>query len=89
MNEQAQDPYRRYRRLVQRVVDGDIPRGKDFDACRAVVRAGGPEDAVYTAICALLEGALAEASLAIDDAQDLVPLLKGLARGSIPLRAVL
>ena len=54
-----------YRRLVQRVLEGGIPRGNDFDACRALLRspARGPE--AYQALCVLLEGALADPDMNI------------------------
>ena len=71
------------RRLVQRLLDGDIPRGIDFDACRAVVRGEASGEAANKALCMLLEGALADSTLDIDDVQTLVPLIKELARGTV------
>lgn len=79
----------RYRRLVTRVIDGDIPSGEDFDACRAMLRAEPSSEAAFTALCVLLEGALASPTLDIDATQDLVPLLKELARGSVLVEELL
>jgi len=72
-----------YRRLVQRVLTGHIPRGVDFDACRAVLRATPSGEEAFTAMAMLLEGALADPSFDIGDTQLLVPLLKELGRGSV------
>lgn len=72
-----------YRRLVQRVLAGRIPRGADFDACRAVLRTGLSGEAAFTALAMLLEGALADPAFDIGDTQLLVPLLKELGRGSV------
>lgn len=71
------------RRLVQRVVGGDIPSGRDFDACRAVLRTGCDDPTSFHALCTLLEGALADSTFGIDDTQELVPLLKALASGKV------
>lgn len=78
-----------YRRLVQRVLEGGIPAGRDFDACRAMLGSAhrGPE--AFHALCVLLEGALADPSLDIDEAQNMVPLLKQLARGTITVEDLL
>lgn len=72
-----------YRRLVQRVVEGEIPRGEDFDACRAVLVSQPSSDAAFTAVCVLLEGALADPAFDIDATQSLVPLLRQLASGAV------
>jgi len=72
-----------HRRIVQRVLTGDIPRGAEFDACRAVLRSGCDDQTAFHALSALLEGALADPDYDIDDTQELVPLLKKLARGDV------
>lgn len=72
-----------YRRLVQRLLRGDIPQGREFDACRAVLSSESSGDARNHALCLLLEGALADPTLHIDDTQMIVPLLKHLARGTV------
>ena len=71
------------RRLVHRLLDGEGPRGTEFDACRAVVRADPASESGFQALCMLLEGTLADPRLAIDDTQIVVPLLKALARGDV------
>jgi hypothetical protein len=78
-----------YRSLVQHVLAGRIPRGADFDACRAVLRTGLSGEAAFTALSMLLEGALADPSFDIADTQLLVPLLKELARGSVRVEELL
>jgi hypothetical protein len=72
-----------YRRLVQRLLEGGIPHGTEFDACRAVLSSESTGDASTHALCLLLEGALADPTLNIDDTQMIVPLLKHLARGTV------
>jgi hypothetical protein len=78
-----------HRRLVQRVLTGDIPRGVEFDACRAVLGSECDDQTVFHALSVLLEGALADPEYDIDDTQQLVPLLKALARGNVAARALL
>lgn len=78
-----------YRRLLQRVLGEGIPRGAEFDACRAVLLRENAGDATTHALCLLLEGALADPDLSIDDTQILVPLLKELARGTVTPEEVL
>ena len=82
-------PIEAYRRLVQRVLEGGIPEGSDFDACRAVLKTRPDGDMAFQELCMLLEGALAEPDLAIDDTQDLVPLLKALAAGTLGVEELL
>jgi hypothetical protein len=77
------------RRLVQRVLAGDIPQGGEFDACRAVLTTECDDQTTFQALSSLLEGALADPSYGIDDTQELVPLLKALARGEITARDLL
>jgi len=72
-----------YRRLVQRLIEGGIPHGREFDACRAVLSSEPFGDASTHALCMLLEGALADPEFDIDDTQTIVPLLKHLARGTV------
>ena len=78
-----------YRRLVQRVIVGDIPSGRDFDACRAVLDTDCDDPTAFHALCALLEGALADSSFGIDETQHLVPLLKALAHGEVMAKDLL
>ncbi len=78
-----------HRRLVQRVLTGDIPRGAEFDACRAVLSCECDDQTVFHALSALLEGALADPEYDIDDTQELVPLLKRLSRGDVVAKELL
>ena len=70
-------------RLVRRLLSGEDPRGPEFDACRALIRGEPRSEATFHALITLLEGALADPALDIDDTQVLVPLIKDLARGSL------
>jgi len=72
-----------YREVVRRLIRGELPRGEQFDACRAVLINGSGSDTNFQAMCLLLEGALADPSLAIDDTQVVVRLLKELASGTL------
>ena len=78
-----------HRRLVQRILTGDIPRSVEFDACRAVLGSTCDDQTAFHALSALLEGALADPKYDIDDTQQLVPLLKALARGDVAARELL
>lgn len=73
----------RYRALVRRILDGGPPHGVPFDSCRAVVRAEPESRSAFPALCMLLEGALADAALPVEETQLLVPLIKDLARGLV------
>jgi len=78
-----------YRRLVQRVLDGGIPQGLDYDACRAVLQSRSPGEEGFVALCVLLEGALADPMLDVAETQIVVPLLKRLARGTLRVEDLL
>jgi hypothetical protein len=78
-----------HRRLVQRVLEGGIPNGVEFDACRATLGFGAASDNAMQALCTLLEGALADPKLDIDDTQIVVPLLRRLARGAVSVEELL
>jgi hypothetical protein len=71
------------RALVRRLVDEGPPHGEEFRACRAVVTGEPAGEAAFEALCMILEGALADPGLAIDDTHTLVAVLKGLARGAV------
>jgi hypothetical protein len=81
--------YQAYRRLVKRVLAGGIPHGREFDACRGVLRSEPSDPAAFQALCMLLEGALADPNLGIDDTQTVVPLLKQLASGDVSVEKLL
>jgi hypothetical protein len=48
-----------------------------------VIRGKTEDETAFTALCMLLEGALADPALPIDDTQAVVALLKDLARGTV------
>jgi len=89
MTEDLGDPLDEHRRLVQRILSGGIPTGKDFDACRAILSGEVDDEAAFTALFMLLQGALADPFFGIDDTQKVVPILKGLARGELSARDIL
>jgi hypothetical protein len=76
----------RFRDLVGRILASERPGGAELDTCRAAFNAAinaGENEVAYQALCMLLEGALADPALSIDDTQILVPLLRALARGTV------
>jgi len=68
---------------ARRILGGPRPAGEEFDACRAVLRHDPRAPEAFAAACMLLEGALADPGLAIDDTRAVVRLLRALARGHI------
>ena len=74
------------RRLVQRILAGGIPTGKDFDACRAMLQTDCGDEEAFVALFTLLQGALADPFFGIDETQQVVPILKALARGNIVVK---
>ena len=86
MTEDLRNTIHEHRRLVQRILAGGIPEGKDFDACRAVLRTESSDDEAFAALFTLLQGALADPFFGIDETQQVVPILKALSRGEIAVR---
>jgi len=86
MTEDLRNAIQYHRRLVQRILAGGIPEGKDFDACRAALSAGCDDEEAFEALFYLLQGALADPFFGIDETQRLVPILKALSRGEIGVR---
>ena len=86
MTEDLRNTIDEHRRLVQRILAGGIPQGKDFDACRTVLKGDCDEDEAFAALFTLLEGALADPFFDIRDTQMVVPILKALARREIGVR---
>ena len=89
MNEDPENAISERRRLVQRILSGGIPKGKDFDTCRAILNGEADDEAAFGALFMLLQGALADPFFGIDDTQQVVPILKGLARGELSVRDLL
>lgn len=75
-----------HRRLVQRILAGGIPEGKDFDACRAMLQTECDDDEALAALFFLLEGALADPFFGIRETQRVVPILKAISRGELGVR---
>jgi hypothetical protein len=86
MTEDLRNPIQDHRRLVQRILAGGIPEGKDFDACRAVLHSDCTDEVAFEALFILLQGALADPFFGIDETQRVVPILKALSRGVIGVR---
>jgi hypothetical protein len=86
MTEDLHNSIDEHRRLVQRILAGGIPQGKDFDACRSVLASDCDDDEAFVALFTLLEGALADPFFDIRDTQMVVPTLKALARREIGVR---
>jgi hypothetical protein len=78
-----------FRALVRRVVAGERASGGELDACRAVLQRETDSGLTFQALCMLLEGALADPTLPIDDTRLVVTLLKQLARGAVAPEQVL
>ncbi len=68
---------------ARRLVAGPRPAGREFDACRAVLLDDPASPEAFAAACMLLEGALADPGLPIDDTRAVVRLLRALARGQV------
>jgi hypothetical protein len=88
MTEDLRNAIQNHRRLVQRILAGGIPEGKDFDSCRAVLRADCNDEEAFDALFYLLQGALADPFLGIDETQQVVPILKALSRGEIGVKEI-
>jgi len=83
MTEPHRIPLNEQRRLVQRIVAGRIPSGRELDVCREILASECEEAVAFQALFTLLRGALADPLFNIDDTQLVVPLLKALARGDL------
>jgi len=86
MTENLRNAIDEHRRLVQRILAGGIPKGKDFDACRAILQTDCDDEVAFSAVFLLLQGALADPFFGIDETQQVVPILKALACGDIGVR---
>jgi hypothetical protein len=77
------------RRLVQRILAGGIPKGKEFDACRAVLQTACNDDDAFSALFFLLQGALADPFFGLDETRRVVHVLKALTRGETRARELM
>jgi hypothetical protein len=76
-------PSSRDRRLVQQLIEGRIPVGKEFDECRSVLRSDPAGDEAFHAMFTLLRGALADPFLGMEETRQVVPILTALSRGEV------
>lgn len=89
MTKETPDSIHGYHHLVQRILAGGIPNGKDFDACRAVLDSAENDELKFKALFTLLEGALADPFFPIGDTRDVVQILKAMARKEITVEQLL
>jgi hypothetical protein len=82
------DDLPRWRTVVARLVGGPAPRGEQFDLYRRVLASPSPPELARQALRALLEGAMADATFSIGDAQDVMQILKAVDRGVLDLNAL-
>jgi len=83
MNDDNRHSLPEQRRLVQRLLTGSIPAGRELEVCRGVLAAPCDETTAFQALFTLLRGALADPFFNIDDTQLVVPILKAMARGEL------
>lgn len=79
----------RFRDLAWRLVTGASPGGEPFAACRGLLAAGARGSEAAVALRVLLEGAMADATTPIADAQTIMTLLKAVDRGQVDLQVIL
>jgi hypothetical protein len=83
MTDENQQPLTEQRRLVQRIVSGRIPSGRELELCREVLASWCGEQEAFSAQLTQHQGALADPFFPIDDTQLVVPILKAMARGEL------
>jgi hypothetical protein len=72
-----------WRRVVARLLEGPPPRGEQFHAARALLHLDPAGPTTAQALRVLLEGAMADATTDVADAQSIMRLLKALDRAEI------
>ena len=85
----APDDLKRWQELIDRLVRSAAPRGEAFDLCRRLLAAWAPLPERTEAARLLLEGAMADSTTDLVDAQEVMRLLKALGRGDTTLAALL
>ena len=83
MSNHDQSPMLEQRRLVQRIITGGFPSGKEMDECREILAARCDEPSTFQALFTLLRGALADPFFPLEDTRQVVPVLKALAQGDV------
>ena len=86
MTENLRNATDEHRRLVQRILAGGIPKGKEFDACREVLQTDCDEDEAFAALCLLLQGAVADPFFDLRETRQVVMILKGLSRDEVGIK---
>ncbi|MFH1177306.1 MAG: hypothetical protein V1750_07855 [Acidobacteriota bacterium] len=76
---------RRARAMVSRLRRGPAPRGARFELCREVIAAAPDSPESLQAARLLIEGAMADATTSIADAQEVMQVLKALDRDEVTL----
>ena len=79
----------RWREVLRRLQRGPSPRGDRFDLCRRVLGLASGTPEAQEAARLLLEGAMADASTEIADAQDVMRILKAIGRDEVDLAELL
>jgi hypothetical protein len=78
----------RWRALLDCLSQSAPPWGETFDLCRSIVRGPAPAAERNEAARLLLEGAMADSTTPVDDAQEIMRLLKAVSRGEVMLAAL-
>jgi hypothetical protein len=78
-----------WRGVLRRLQKGPAPRGERFELCRELLAAAPATAEAREAARLLLEGAMADASTSIADAQDVMALLRAMAAGELDMRNLL
>ena len=81
----APEDLERWRAMFARLRRGPSPRGERFELCREVLAASPDSDEGRAAARLLLEGAMADATTSIADAQDVMQALRAVSRRQLEL----
>jgi hypothetical protein len=79
----------RWRSVLEGLQRGPAPRGQQFDLCREVLAAAPSTPEAREAARLLLEGAMADSTTTIADAQEVIQLLKAVGSGALDLAQLL
>jgi len=76
----SRDELELWAQVLSRLRLGPAPRGEEFDLCRRILVGAPGTDEAAQAARILLEGAMADATTALDDAQEIMRILRALDR---------
>ena len=79
----------RWRSVLEGLRRGPAPRGQQFELCREVLAAAPATPEAREAARLLLEGAMADSTTTIADAQEVMRLLKALSSGALEVSQLL